>query len=311
MYLQSNNNSSNLLFLVIILVGVIIAVTRSIINRVELQRVSQNEDLSDSDTSLIVTMYSSGVTLQKVSEGNLNNHPFVILMTSKITLPAKVPQSDLDSANDEPSDVDSIIDDALGSNFDHQSYDGMGMPMMDLRNPMSLVPAGQVPTPEGQVLMKVTLPVASTVHIVGFSTQDTVFSRLLGNTSIDNILTKASLEGDFPDYFKLYCDKDKEVELREVLDPTRMQFLVDFCTKMNWELIEDNLYFVQSALSKSQDNNTVVSAAESFVNNILPTLYVWLQKSKNPPQILLLIRLNNKILIRYCFSLFANSSRLL
>jgi hypothetical protein len=49
--------------------------------------------------------------------------------------------------------------------------------------------------------------------------------------------------------------------------------VVDFCSRMNWELIDNCLYFVQSDIVNSDNsNNTVVSSAETFVNEILPTL---------------------------------------
>jgi hypothetical protein len=63
------------------------------------------------------------------------------------------------------------------------------------------------------------------------------------------------------------------------LDPTRMAFLVDFCEKLNFELVENNLYFVQPETNDQTVNNvSVVEAAEDFAEKILPTL----QRMTNP-----------------------------
>ena len=84
------------------------------------------------------------------------------------------------------------------------------------------------------------------------------------------------MEGDFPDYFKLYCSQGNQIELREVLDPATMAFLVDFCTREDWELFEDIIYFSQNNVSKkageTQDHTTVVEDAQLFINRALPVL---------------------------------------
>ncbi len=58
-----------------------------------------------------------------------------------------------------------------------------------------------------------------------------------------------------------------------------MAFLVDFCEKLNFELVENNLYFVQPETNDQTVNNvSVVEAAEDFAEKILPTL----QRMTNP-----------------------------
>ena len=276
MYGDNSSNSINFIAAIAVIVIVVASILyrkfRVNIANPELIKKFNNDSVAGtsiySDTSLIVTMYTSGVVFERVSDGMINNNSYTLSITTKKVYDSGSEDSDGD-------DVDSGIDDAISDNMHWET--ARGLPEIGIReNPTSesMTPLGNALTPEGQVIMKVVLATSSPVHIVGFSTKDTVFNSLLSNTGIDDLLTKVQLEGDFPDYFKLYCDKEKDIELRQVLDPTRMQFLVDFCNKMNWELIDNALYFVQSGLANNDgNNNTVVSSAESFVNAIIPTLY--------------------------------------
>jgi len=135
------------------------------------------------------------------------------------------------------------------------------------------LPGGMIRAPAGQVIMSMDLPEKSEVHIAGFSAADSHLDELLGNTNLDNSLVKVNLEGDFQDYFRLYCSPGREVELREILDPSSMEFLVDFCKKLNWELFENTLYFVQSQTTKADEyEETMTQAAGDFAKKILPTL---------------------------------------
>ncbi len=241
MYSGSNSDNSTLLELVIIsvlLIGylIIFIYKRSTNNRI-------GPVLDDAtDTSIILTMYTSGVILQKIAEGSFQNYKYSLLITSDEVLPTL--------------DTESLgIDRALAP----QKSNNLEM--------------GAIKTPEGLIIMKIDLPIVSKVHILGFTTQDKTFQSLLDNSNLGALLTEVNLEGNFPDYFKLYTNKDQEIDIREVLDPTAMAFLIDFCNKMNWELVESSLYFVEIRSSGSQPNNmSTVETAEDFVQKILPTL---------------------------------------
>jgi hypothetical protein len=139
--------------------------------------------------------------------------------------------------------------------------------------PRISLPAGKSAAPSGQIIMNITLPWASQVHIAGISTSDNTVQQLLGNTSLDNRMTQVRLEGDFPEHFHLYCSPEKEIELLQVLDPARMAFLIDFCRYFIWELYGNNLYFVQPEKTQADDvPMTMAEAAEKFAHEILPTL---------------------------------------
>ena len=183
-----------------------------------------NDTGTEEGASLIISMYTTGVGLEKVSDGLLLGMHYSLLITS------------------EPYHQDEM-------------------------------PAGIIPAPSGQIIMSLDLPSKSTVHIAGFSLKNDTFRSLLGKTDISHVMTPVKLEGDFPDYFRLYCTIGRELELFELLDPTSMALLVDFCERLNFELVENNLYFIQSETNDGTANNVpVVAAAEEFANKILPTL---------------------------------------
>jgi hypothetical protein len=198
-----------------------------------------------SQASLIMTIYTIGVSLMKVSSGKINLYPYTILVTT-------------------PMDINQKFDSS--SNYTDSEIDVNNLPKT------STVPMGDIRSPIGQMIMKIDLPVKSSVHIAGFSLKDDKFKMLLGNTNLESSLTQVKLEGNFPEYFRLYCSSGKEVELLELLDPTNMQFLVDFCESFNFELIDTTLYFTKSNSSNRSDNGILTKSAEDFANRILPIL---------------------------------------
>jgi hypothetical protein len=198
-----------------------------------------------SQASLIMTIYTIGVSLMKVSTGKINLYPYTILVTTPMDINQKFNPS---------------------SNYTDSEIDTDNLPKT------SSVPIGDIRSPIGQMIMKIDLPVKSSVHISGFSLNDNKFKMLLGNTNLESSLTQVKLEGNFPEYFRLYCSNGKEVELLELLDPTNMQFLVDFCESFNFELIDTTLYFTKSNASNKSDNGILTKSAEDFANRILPIL---------------------------------------
>ncbi len=239
-----------------------------------------------SDSSLLLTMYTLGVGLTKVGDGKIQNYTYTMSITSPIDMANNGVSTKISDSLDSDSSDD---DDSLDAQFNaqpsassvdavtHDDWEMNGMGRIKYNGPRveeAPIDLGQIRTPANQILVKVNLPVASQVHIAGFSLQDDVFKKLLGNTNVNYTMSKVELEGDFPDYFRVYCQKDKEVEVREVLDPGTMEYLVDFCNQLNWELFENTLYFVQSGTNRkvSDNNSGVIKGAEDFITKVLPTL---------------------------------------
>lgn len=128
-----------------------------------------------------------------------------------------------------------------------------------------------VPDGEDGLLYMIKLPFKSKLHLVAIT-------RHSGATQLDpavrgSIMEKVVLEGNYNKYFSLYCEKGMQTEARYVLDPKAMLFTVYFCQSHNWEIIENELYFVQANGTKSDDDPTFMfEDVKKFVDEIRPAL---------------------------------------
>jgi len=200
------------------------------------------------DAPLLLALYTMGNTLTKMSDGALGEYHYDLMITEPIQI--EMPENPTHYTGNAGLIGVAAADVAI---YDHNVSNS------------------------GKIIMTMQLPVKSSVHIAGLGIPDDKTQALFnGQLSACN-LEPAELEGDFPDYFKLYCNKGgHQIELREVLDPATMAFLVDFCSREDWELFEDMIYFSQNNVSKKQpetpDHTTVVEDAQLFINRALPVL---------------------------------------
>jgi hypothetical protein len=124
-----------------------------------------------------------------------------------------------------------------------------------------------------RILLILDLPNPSPAHVAGFGLKDPSFASALHNTGVDELMEQVELEGDFPEYFRLYIDPIHQIELRQVLDPATMQTLVDTSSDLQWELFGNNLIFAQSDSSKpSEDSAGLIEASKLFLERLTPLL---------------------------------------
>ncbi len=110
------------------------------------------------------------------------------------------------------------------------------------------------------------------IHVVAIGDQSKLSLPLTEKVQ-NKYLTPVSLEGDFPDYFHLYCSPDKQIELREILAPDIMAFLVDFCRVYDLEVFDDTMYVSQANIDRQNtEQDPLVSAVEDLIRHIGPTL---------------------------------------
>jgi hypothetical protein len=109
----------------------------------------------------------------------------------------------------------------------------------------------------GQVMMFVTLPKNTSVHIiaVGDKSGRSATNRQLAHSKW---LERVSLEGGFPDYFRMFCSKDKQLEVRQVFDPEIMQNFLEFCRAYNFELFNESVYVSVAQGSHDKNDNTAM-----------------------------------------------------
>lgn len=125
--------------------------------------------------------------------------------------------------------------------------------------------------PPSSLLYRVELPFYSTLHLVAIPKQSNTvqIDPLRGNS----IMERVNLEGDFPDYFNMFCEKGMQTDAREAMDPKAMAFVVDFCQSHSWEIVENELYFVESSGQHAKDDPTFMQDdIIKFVAEIRPAV---------------------------------------
>jgi Zn finger protein HypA/HybF involved in hydrogenase expression len=120
------------------------------------------------------------------------------------------------------------------------------------------------------LIYRVELPFSSKVHLLGVP-------KIEGGIMLDpskgkTLMNAVELEGDYVNYFALYAEKGQQVQARYVLDPKAMAFTVDFCKSHNWEIINNELYFLQDISIKTNDPTIMFDDIVKFVNEIRPVV---------------------------------------
>ncbi len=120
------------------------------------------------------------------------------------------------------------------------------------------------------VIHVLDLPFNTDTHLIGLSKRHKIDRIKFENFVITNGMEKVELEGDFDDYFDLYAAKGQQIEVREVLNPKSMAYVVDYCGSHFWEINRAELYFAASSTDKGAGN--IFEEAQEFVNQIKPAL---------------------------------------
>lgn len=126
--------------------------------------------------------------------------------------------------------------------------------------------------PQSALLYRVELPFYTSVHLVGIpkKTGAVQLNPAHGQSTMERVV----LEGDYNDYFNLFCEKGMQEFTRYVLDPKAMLFTVDFCQSQNWEIVANELYFVVASNMKDDpgDKSSLESDILNFVTEIRPAI---------------------------------------
>jgi hypothetical protein len=123
-----------------------------------------------------------------------------------------------------------------------------------------------------RVMMFIRLHGNTNLHLVAIGDHSRL-SLPLTEKIKSKYLTPVSLEGDFPDYFHLYCTPDKQIEIREIMEPASMAFFVDFCRMYDFEIFDDELYISQANIKGPQvEQATLAKDGENLLRHIGTTL---------------------------------------
>ena len=116
-----------------------------------------------------------------------------------------------------------------------------------------------------RVMLVVTLPRNTGLHVIAIGDKsrglDTDIRR-----ETHRWLEPVSLEGNFPDRFEMYVNKDRQVEVRELFEPDVMMNFYELCRTYDFELFHESVYFsVAFGAHDSSDTTVLVTDAESFL----------------------------------------------
>jgi hypothetical protein len=75
------------------------------------------------------------------------------------------------------------------------------------------------------------------------------------------------LEGNFDQYFTVYCAAGKQVTARYILSPDNMQIFVDYFKSYSWEILGSKLYVVGANLELSTEKG-VIKDSIVFIGNM-------------------------------------------
>ncbi len=133
------------------------------------------------------------------------------------------------------------------------------------------MPFSAIITVDARVLMyRVELPFSSKVHLLGIPNREGVAQ--LAPIKGSSLMERVQLEGNYDSDFSLFAEKNEQVTARYVLDPKAMAFTSDFCKSHNWEIIENELYFLQASAGSPDDPTDMFSDIERFVSEIRPAV---------------------------------------
>ncbi|HEX8227619.1 MAG TPA: hypothetical protein VF572_07165 [Candidatus Saccharimonadales bacterium] len=117
----------------------------------------------------------------------------------------------------------------------------------------------------GRVMMLVTLDRNTYMHLIAVGSHSGLDARL-DRPGSRKWLEPVSLEGDFPDHFRMYCSKGMQRQTRQVFGPETMASFVDFCRAYNFELFNDTVYVsVAQGAHDIDDSTTMVTDITNFL----------------------------------------------
>lgn len=121
------------------------------------------------------------------------------------------------------------------------------------------------------LLYRVELPFYTSIHLLGIP-------KLSGTDQLNpatgsSLMEPVELEGNYSQYFSLYAEKEMQTDSRYVLDPKAMVFTIDFCQSHCWEIVGNELYFVQESGTESDGDKTAMfDDIQQFINEIRPAI---------------------------------------
>ncbi len=131
---------------------------------------------------------------------------------------------------------------------------------LTLLHVIGVSPSGSA-SEKAESMFMVELPFVTAAHLVGVP-----IARLRQLTSAHAAMEPVMLEGDYPQYFRLYTEQDGQTESRYMLDPKAMAFTIDFVKEYYWEIRDNALFLIGDETLPSLDT------VDRFVAEIRPAV---------------------------------------
>lgn len=155
----------------------------------------------------------------------------------------------------------------------HGQFGDMNFSAFVTVNPEDLVSGGKA-----GLVFRVELPFQTSVHLLGIPKKGD--EAQLNPAQMGSLMEPVVLEGNYSEYFDLFCEKGMQADARYVLDPKAMVFTLDFCQSQSWEIVAHELYFVQTGKNQADDPTLLSDDIVQFVREIEPAVAIPLTETQ-------------------------------
>ncbi|MDB5182805.1 MAG: hypothetical protein JWO47_589 [Candidatus Saccharibacteria bacterium] len=108
----------------------------------------------------------------------------------------------------------------------------------------------------------------SEAHLIGFDKAHELNSMDGRAVMLQYNMETVSLEGDFDNYFKMFCEEGQQVRARYIFSPDNMEIFIDFLNKYTWEIIGNRMYVTGKLLYSTETG--IIKDTNDFIKDIRP-----------------------------------------
>jgi Zn-finger nucleic acid-binding protein len=127
----------------------------------------------------------------------------------------------------------------------------------------------------GAVIYAIDLDFNTQAHIIGVGKSTPADRTSIIEALHDYKMEKVELEGDFSDYFDVFCAPGQQVQVRYVFNPEGMATFEKYVKDNCWEVVGDQLYVVgnaMQALQGSLQGDDVIAESSTFIQSVSPAI---------------------------------------
>ncbi|MDB5182792.1 MAG: hypothetical protein JWO47_576 [Candidatus Saccharibacteria bacterium] len=123
----------------------------------------------------------------------------------------------------------------------------------------------------GAVIYAIDLDFNTQAHIIGVGKTSPGDNIGVKQALHDFDMEKVDLEGDFSQYFDVFCALGQQVQTRYVLNPKGMQDFIKYIQNNCWEIVGDQMYVVGQLLDALAGAD-IIEDSSVFIKSISPSI---------------------------------------